>query len=102
MQQILAWVTRFAVNARKPKEQREFWNLKPAELRAGLNGAVRWLQSTFFAAETRSQQANHAVKSTSRVQNLNVSTNDQRILRVGGRIKKYVLFLCLWIKTINC
>jgi Pao retrotransposon peptidase len=79
MQQILAWVTLFATNARKPKEQREFGNLKPAELRAGLNGAVRCLQSTFFAAETRLQQANHAVKSTSRVQNLNVSTNDQRI-----------------------
>jgi hypothetical protein len=91
LKRVVAFCRRFVHNCRQPSANRLTSVLTTQELDNGLTCCVKLTQQTCFQHELRDLTHQHEVSSHSSLKALHPFTDQEGILRVGGRLQKSTL-----------
>jgi Pao retrotransposon peptidase/Family of unknown function (DUF5641)/Protein of unknown function (DUF1759)/Putative peptidase (DUF1758)/Integrase zinc binding domain/Integrase core domain len=84
---VMAYVGRFLTNTRQSKATRTFGPLTGLEMVAGQKLIVRCVQGSHFPDDIKALSNGQAIANSSSLKKLNAFMDNERVLRVGGRLQ---------------
>ena len=90
LQRVMAWILRFVNNCKNTNKIRNS-NLSTKELNEALFGIIRIVQQVEFTGDWNNLNQNKALSNNSKILSLNPFMDENKLIRVGGRLKNSAL-----------
>lgn len=91
LKRVVAWIIRFKTNCLKKSEESYFKCLSQNEIHNAFKKLVNLAQNEFFEREIRALENGTHIAKSSKILNLNPILDEDKLLRVGGRLENSLL-----------